>query len=219
MKFQELFPLPVEWLSDIDQSMADTVSKWAEKEVMAKRLEHGEDEAGLLDPALKTLFVDLGLQNLIWPEDAGGCNRIERDTAMTLAVCCEQAARGDTGIAYLLANTFTVLASFGIEPHRNDALLSRFQLSFCNQERPVLASLVLPGYGEDATVPSPALHGLTCQVTAAEKNEELVLSGETIRPTCSGDSRCRRRCRCLGSDHICVLTHFTIEVIGIPFNL
>ncbi len=72
MKEQDLFPFNHAWLSDMDKSLAQTLRSWAETEVMAKRLEHREDHGQLLEPAMRKLFLDIGMQRLLWPESNGG---------------------------------------------------------------------------------------------------------------------------------------------------
>lgn len=72
MRYQELFPIPVEWIEDVDESIAATVAGWAEREVLQGRLEHREDYDDFLLPAIRKLFVDIGCQAMPWPEDTGG---------------------------------------------------------------------------------------------------------------------------------------------------
>ena len=85
MKYQELFPVPNEWLQDSDRSMAETVSDWAEQEVNSKRLEHREDYDAILVPAMKKLLLDIGLQAMILPEEVGGGGMDTPEAAMTVS--------------------------------------------------------------------------------------------------------------------------------------
>lgn len=187
MKFQEVFPLPKEWLQDIDQSLSDTVVRWCEQEVMSRRLEHHESFDALLSPAIKSLFVDIGIQSLLWPEDSGGCECSSPNTSVTLAAILEQVGRGDVGIAFLLASTFAVQSAFGLEPYRNDALLKKSESIFCSVNEPAVAALILPGYGLSDDPKSEAYFGAPYQVSIEPKEDEFILNGRNIRPTCSGD--------------------------------
>ena len=186
MKYQEVFPLPTEWLRDIDVSLARTVARWAEQEVMSKRLEHGEDYDNLLFPAIRKLFVDIGLQNLPWPEESGGCGMSTGDTALTLCAVQEQAGRADMGIAFLYANTFAIQSALGIEPHRDESLLQDLHALFCSGGQVAEGSLILPDYGDGSQDEDPGLFGLQYQVKLTAKGDDWVLNGENARPQCSG---------------------------------
>ena len=68
MDYRDPFAFPHEWLTPVDHSLVDTLRRWADKEILAKRAEHQEDPATLLHPALHSLFDELGLACLLWPE-------------------------------------------------------------------------------------------------------------------------------------------------------
>jgi alkylation response protein AidB-like acyl-CoA dehydrogenase len=182
MDYQELFPVPMEWLQDVDRSMASTVAGWSEAEVMAGRLEHKEDYAALLEPAMRKLLGDIGLQAMLWPEGLGGGGLGTPDAAMTLVAVLEQVGRADTGIGFLLANTFALQSTFAIEPHRDDALLEEMAPSFVG-DGVATGSLVLPYYSGAS---SAEYFGLPYQVSASGDGEGWTLSSKTARPQCSG---------------------------------
>jgi len=186
MRYQELFPVPTEWVQDVDEAMAETVARWAEQEVMAKRLEYREDYEKLLLPAMSKLFLDIGLQAMLWPEEAGGGGLSSPSAAMTVTAMLEQAGRADTGIAFLLANTFALQSTFGIEPHRNEALLGELTPLFSEGREVSVGALVLPAYGNGSGGERPSFSGLDYQVTAWRKDGRWVLKGEQVRPQCSG---------------------------------
>jgi len=184
MKYQEIFPVPCEWVQDIDESMAETVARWAEQEVVSKRLEHTEDYDKLLLPAIRKLFCDIGLQSMLWPEESGGGGLETAEAAMTVAVALEQVGMADTGIGFLFANTFAVQSTFAVKPHRNEELLAELAPVFCGDDVAV-GSLVLPGYGGGVTA-SGEFHGLAYQVSAERQGEGWALYGKSVRPQCSG---------------------------------
>ena len=185
MKYQETFPVPREWVQDIDESMAETVARWAEQEVIEGRLEHAEDFDKLLLPAMRKLFLDIGLQSMLWPEESGGGGLGTPEAAMTVATVLEQVGFADTGIGFLYANSFALQHAFALEPHRNGELLQELAPVFCGDEVAV-GSLVLPGYGNGDLEEGAGFHGLAYQVTAESRNGGWVLSGKTVRPQCSG---------------------------------
>lgn len=182
MDYQEIFPVPVEWLQDVDRSMASTVAGWADAEVMAGRLEHKEDNESLLAPAMRKLLIDIGLQAMLWPDELGGGGLSTPDAAMTLASVLEQVGRADTGIGFLLANTFALQSAFAVEPHRDGALLEGMAPVVCGDEV-VIGSLVLPYYSGES---SAQFFGLPYQASASSDGEGVGLSAKGARPQCSG---------------------------------
>jgi alkylation response protein AidB-like acyl-CoA dehydrogenase len=88
------FPFLHEWMSEMDVSLAENLRRWAENEVMARRLELKEDYQGLLEPAMRKLFQDIGLQRLLWPEEYGGDGHNHPSAAITITAALEQVARG-----------------------------------------------------------------------------------------------------------------------------
>lgn len=188
MKYEEIFMLPVEWVRDVDESVARTVSDWADQEVISGRLEHKEDHDLLLKPAMQKLFVDIGLQSMVWPESDGGAGIETGDAAFTLVGLLEEVGRADTGIAFLFANTFAVHYTFSIIPHRDEELLSQLAPLYCQGDQPAVAALVLPCYGRgnDESSGGAGFHGLPFQVKARKDDDGWVLSGKSVRPQCSG---------------------------------
>ncbi len=186
MKQREIFPIPHEWLTDMDISLSETVSRWARQEVISRRLEFGEDYEKLLLPAMEKLFVDIGLQNLVWPEKLGGCGLDTAGAAMTFTTICEQAGRADTGMGFLLANLFTISAAIGIAPNVNTEMLEKFQELFCDSGKAVFASLILPCLGQEEAEEEPLFNGLNYQVKAKVGKDDIVLNGMGVRPQALG---------------------------------
>jgi alkylation response protein AidB-like acyl-CoA dehydrogenase len=185
MDYQELFPIPVEWLQDVDVSMASTVSDWADGEVIAGRLEHKEDFDALLMPAMRKLFIDIGLQSVLMPEGAGGGGLDSDDGAMTLCAVLEQVGRADTGIGFLLANSYAIQSSIAIGEGRNDDFLKNAATMFCGGD-PLFCALVLPYYGSAGKVTGTDFYGLPYQVEAERDGDGWVLSAAGARPQCAG---------------------------------
>ena len=133
MRYEEVFPLPGDRLIDQEESLAEAVHRWGEVEVVRRRLEHREDYEELLAPAMHRLFVEIGLQKMIWSEESGGGGLESADLATTLVAALEQVGRADVGIAFLLANTLAIQFSFGLKPHRDEALCGRLAEVFCRE--------------------------------------------------------------------------------------
>jgi alkylation response protein AidB-like acyl-CoA dehydrogenase len=187
MRYDDIFAYPKEWLTDADAALAASCARWADKEVMAKRLEHREDHERLLTPATKSLLADIGLQRLVFPEDRGGAGVSDPAMATTMTTALEQIARGDVGIAHLLANTLALQAAIGVGPSRDEARLAALAERFCGAE-PCLVALVLPAYGDGAAHGGPALSGLTCQVKATRRGNDWALSGSARPQSAGGDA-------------------------------
>ena len=185
MSLHERFPYQREWLGDIDRSLAETVTRWAEKEVIAKRLEHGEDFDALLVPAMRSLYVDIGLQSLVFPEEAGGSGLCDPSLAVTAAAVLEQVGVADVGLGILLANSFAVQSAIGIEPFRNNGLMNEIAAHF-DFSQPVIWSLVLPQYGENDDTPTQAFHGLNAPAQIRAVDYGFVLNGKGVRPQVAG---------------------------------
>lgn len=86
---------PAEFVQESDLILAQTAQQWAEKAVIAKRLEYGEDYDQLLKPAMDKLFIELELQKLLGPADCGGLGYNLPETEKTLVAALEQIGRAE----------------------------------------------------------------------------------------------------------------------------
>ncbi|MDP8257467.1 MAG: acyl-CoA dehydrogenase family protein [Candidatus Alcyoniella australis] len=184
MIYQDVFALPLPWLGELDCSLADTVERWAQQELIPKRHELGEDYQLLLRPALEKLFVEIGLQKLIWPEDQGGAGLDGAQSALAVCAVLEQIGRADVGIGLLLSSTLAVQSSCGIAEQHDAELFKRFSPFFCNDQASI-AALILPDYSIDDRA-SGDFHGLPYQLRTRCENDEWILDGEEVRALCSG---------------------------------
>ncbi len=182
MDYQELFPVPTEWLQDMDLQAASTVREWADSEVMAQRLERREEFDTLLMPAMRKLFVDIGLQGMLLPEEYGGGGLDEPSAVMTLTALLEQVARGDVGAGFVLANGCS--AQFALGSADPSALEKAASLA-CGDEV-AFFPLVLPSYAGPGAPGGPSWSGLDYQARAVPGDGSWVLSAEAARPQCSG---------------------------------
>jgi alkylation response protein AidB-like acyl-CoA dehydrogenase len=184
MKYQELFPLPDEWIQESDRSMAETVSSWAEQEVIARRLEHKEDYDALLLPAMRKLMVDIGLQAMIMPEAAGGGGMDAPEAAMAAAAVIEEVGAADTSIGFLFANTLAIEYALAVAPKRSEESLKQAAPLLCGGDV-TICSLVLPAYGTDMA-DRPRYYGLDYPATAKKGKDGWVINGGPARPQCCG---------------------------------
>ena len=149
MSEHDLFPFAREWLSDMDVSLADNLKKWAESELMEKRLELKEDYSGILEPAMRKLFLDIGLQRLLWPEKYGGDGHNSPGAALTMTAALEQVSRGDTSIALLLSGMWALQSCMAMEGKENAEACEAFAGLFGSKDELAVTSLVLPLFRDE----------------------------------------------------------------------
>ncbi|MDP8225000.1 MAG: acyl-CoA dehydrogenase family protein [Candidatus Lernaella stagnicola] len=178
MKLAEVFPLVGRRLSDIDEMTAETVTRWAEQDVIPKRLEHRENRETLLLPAYRSLAVDIGLQTMMWPEESGGSGRNEPEVAVATAAVVEQAARGDVGIAFVLAHALAVQAMLFVGREDDAASSEPWREAFGGGQS-CFVSVALPGLTTHAA--AETLHGLAYPIIATRNGSGWTLSGSDIR--------------------------------------
>ena len=179
------FLIPGGQLSDTDRALVSTAARWAKQEVIDRRLEHGESYQELLVPATRKLFVDIGLQSLIWPEEFGGAGIDSAKSANALAAVLEQVGRADVGICFLFANTFALQVAVCTKEKKGGEQ-DRLAKLFCESEEAVVGSLILPDYGDETSKAEDGWHGLTYQATADAVGDGWLLNGKLVRPQCSG---------------------------------
>jgi alkylation response protein AidB-like acyl-CoA dehydrogenase len=149
MSEHDIFPCMYEWLSDMDVSLAGNLRRWADNEVMAKRLELKEDYEQLLEPAMRKLFLDIGLQRLLWPEKYGGDGHNSPKAAVTIVAALEQVSRGDTSIAMLLSSMWALQSCMAMEGKENAEACEAFAELFGSSGDLAITSLVLPLFRDE----------------------------------------------------------------------
>jgi alkylation response protein AidB-like acyl-CoA dehydrogenase len=179
----ELFPYPKNRLGEADLDLASSLQGLVEKEVIDKRLELKEDYEQLLAPMMKKLLSDIGIQKMFWPEKLGGDEHNQPEAAYTIASALEQIARADTGLAFLAAHSLALQASLALERNLNQELCDSIAPLFCEGDKPVIVSFILPTYAEEE---GPQWRGKYLQVEASSGADGWVLNGKGIRPSCSG---------------------------------
>ncbi|MDD3719138.1 MAG: acyl-CoA/acyl-ACP dehydrogenase [Actinomycetota bacterium] len=149
MSEHEIFPCMYEWLTDMDVSLAGNLRRWADNEVMARRLELKESYEQLLEPAMRQLFLEIGLQRLLWPEKYGGDGHNSPKAAVTMVAALEQVSRGDTSIALLLSSMWALQSCMAMEGKENHEACEAFAELFGSQDTLAITSLVLPLFRDE----------------------------------------------------------------------
>jgi alkylation response protein AidB-like acyl-CoA dehydrogenase len=168
MSEHDIFPCMYEWLTDMDVSLAGNLRRWADNEVMAKRLELKEDYGQLLEPAMKKLFLEIGMQRLLWPEEHGGDGHNSPAAAYSVLAALEQVARGDTGIALLLSGIWALQSCIAMEGHINEEACEALAPIFTSEDTLAVTSLVLPLFRDEPQASAKLLKAGSWSVDAKE---------------------------------------------------
>ena len=135
---------------------------------------------------MEKLFVEIGLQKMVWPEKYGGGGFNTPEVATTIVRVLEEIGRADPGIGYIFASTFCALVPIVMEPHVNEELLEEFAPIFCDTKEAKVCSLILPTLGNLDGRNEDDFYGLTAQATAKIEGDEVAINGYNMRPINSG---------------------------------
>ena len=181
------FLYPKEWVTEDEETIADSIRDWADKEVIPNRQEFDEDyENELIGPAMEKLFVEIGLQKMVWPEKYGGGGFNTPEVATTIVRVLEEIGRADPGIGYIFASTFCALVPIVMEPHVNEDLCAEFAPIFCEAKGSKVCSLILPELGNLDGRSEDDFYKRTVHASVELKDKELVIKGNNLRAINSG---------------------------------
>ncbi|MEM0214432.1 MAG: acyl-CoA dehydrogenase family protein [Archaeoglobaceae archaeon] len=93
--------------SDVAEMLGKSINEWAEKEVIPFRAQI-DDELEIAEKAMKKLFLDIGMQKLVLPEELGGAGVSGEELPAVLLRSFEEIGKADSGIGFVLS---AVLAS------------------------------------------------------------------------------------------------------------
>jgi butyryl-CoA dehydrogenase len=179
------FPYPKEWLDAESEDIAESVRKWADNEVIAKRLQFREDLEHQMG-TLAILAVDIGLHRLIWPEEMGGVGFPLPDASSTLVRAYEEIGRADPGIGYISAANIALAAAVLEEGGIDEEMKKRMAKAFCDSEEVELFSLILPGLGDAEAKTRRIVSGREVQAELRSDGNGWILSAKRARPFNSG---------------------------------
>lgn len=188
MKADTLFFYPKELIDKETQSLALSIRQWADKEVIANRLKFLENYRQLVENSRKKLAMDIGLQQMIWPEDYGGGGFNSYKRSISIVRIIEEISRADPGIGFMYAANLSSYAPMVMEPHIDKDLCAQFAPMFCGKELKTGGSLILPGAGDIDNKDETLFLGRTIQVAATLEDDEWVINGKGLRPLNSGAS-------------------------------
>ena len=179
------FPYPGEWLDTESEEIAKSIAKWADSEVIGKRLEFREDFTHQMR-SLKILAADIGLHRLIWPEEMGGVGFSVPEASSTLARAYEEIGRADPGIGYISAMNMALGATLIADKKVDKDTKKEIGSIFCSMDDVKLFSLILPGLGNVDTDPRKTVSGREVQADMKKDGDVWVLNAKHARPLNSG---------------------------------
>jgi alkylation response protein AidB-like acyl-CoA dehydrogenase len=180
------FIRPKEWVSDFTSDLGKVLRKWGEERYLPLRQQIDEDwaEHKIIEPLMKEVLVDLGINAAFFPAEAGGTDMPEPMTLVN--VVCEELARIDSGFATACICSVWGLVPILFKPHRNMELLMEFGPKFCGDKLYVgCHAMTEPLSGADIENIG-RMHGKTLQTTATLDGDEWVINGHKTWPTNSG---------------------------------
>jgi alkylation response protein AidB-like acyl-CoA dehydrogenase len=180
------FIRPKEWVSDFLSDLGKVLRRWGEERYVPIRQQVDEDwkEHKLIEPLLKEVLHDLGINAAFFPAEAGGTDMPE-PMSMTCVVC-EELARIDSGFATACICSIWGLMPILLPPHRNMELCMEFGPKFCGEELYLgCHAMTEPASGADIENIG-RMKGRTIQTTATLDGDEWVINGHKIWPTNSG---------------------------------
>ena len=177
------FIRPNEWVSDFISEMGKVIRRWGEERYLPIRQQVDEDwyEHKLIEPLMKEVLVDLGLNAAFFPAEVGGTEMPE--PMVLAAVMCEELARIDSGFATACICSIWGMIPILLEPHRNMELLEEFGPKFCGEELYVGSfAMTEPASGADIENYG-RIFGKTIGTTATLDGDEWVINGHKIWPS------------------------------------
>lgn len=180
------FIRPKEWVSSFVTDMGKEIRKWGKERFIPIRREVDEDwrEHKLIEPLLKEVLVDLGINAAFFPFEVGGVD-IPEPMALT-TVICEELARIDAGFATACICSVWGMMPIMLKPHRNMELLEEFGPKFCGEELYMSCHAMTEPAGGADIENIGTVKGKTIQTTATLDGDEWVINGSKLWPSNSG---------------------------------
>jgi len=180
------FIRPREWVSDFVSDLGKVIRRWGEERYLPIRQRVDEDwaEHQVIEPLLKEVLVDLGINAAFFPAEAGGTDMPEPMTLIN--VVCEELARIDSGFATACICSIWGLTPILFKPHRNMELLMEFGPKFCG-DRLFVGCHAMTEAQSGADIENVGrMQGKTVQTTATLDGDGWIVNGHKTWPSNSG---------------------------------
>ncbi|TDA35878.1 MAG: hypothetical protein DSO02_00975, partial [Hadesarchaea archaeon] len=182
------FTKPVEWIPEVAYQFAQMIRDFGERRYRPLRRKIDEDwrEHKLVEPLLKEVLVDLGVNKALWPEEYGGLGLPREVLGTMTAVMSEELGRLDSGFAVSVMVSLWPMVMIAVEPHKNERLIEEFAPKFCGEELYVGCNAMTEPQGGSDIENLGAMKGRTIRTIARLEGDEWVIKGHKIWPTNSG---------------------------------
>ncbi len=185
MGIDELFIVPGRRRDDESKSVASLVRQWADREIIAKRLEFRRDYPALFKEKMRDLALSIGLQRMAVPSDLGGFGWNTPERAPDLLDVLIEAGRADASFGVLLAMNYALFSSApGHGPSDGHSVLKDLSEWFSSNELLIPAVIPAgPGYAGQTT---PLFKTRSILARARSAGGDCILRGDRLRPLAAG---------------------------------
>ena len=190
MRTMDDFSRPLEYLTPLGETVGEIIRAWVEREVIPWRRGFDEDylEHRLIEPPMRKLLGEYGIQRILFPEDLGGWGLGHSDHLCVAAFhMFEEIARADSGMAVAFGVVFWPLVLICCEPHVNRRLCEEFAPMFTGTADAVFSCMAMTEPQGGADIENIELiRGSTIRTTAVLEGDEWVINGHKLWPTNTG---------------------------------
>jgi acyl-CoA dehydrogenase len=182
----DLFLFPKQWMDDESGGVVTLIRQWADKEIISKRMEYRENYSKLFPEKRQKLYLDIGLQRLMFPEKLGGFGWNNPAKAPGLLAILMEIGRADASIGMSAAVQHAILSTIVMEPNLNNDLCDTLA-PLLGDEEVRTPTLILPGAGI-AGKETPLFMGRSILAEAKYGNAGYIITGSGLRPLFAGKS-------------------------------
>lgn len=176
------FLRPTHLITDQAQMTCETIRKFVDQKILPYEDQFDDywdwterEEETIVHDILKKLYVDFGLQTLLFPQELGGLGGASFVDSCAMV---EELARGDLGIcceAFMNVWGLMPIAS----PTPNDVLLKKFAPMFCGDKLAQACSCITEPHG-GGSVEDFKLEGKQIKTRARLEGNEWVINGHKL---------------------------------------
>ena len=176
----DLFLYPKSWVAGEAREFAATARSWADREILADRLEYQQNYGTLFAEKRRKLIREIGFERLVLPEKYGGYGWNKVSSAPGILTVFTEIGRADESISFLAALKLALFAVVSMEPGIDDPLLEKLAPIYFSDELTNVA-LILPGPGLVGEI-TPLFAGRSVPVDLMQGKNGWTLTGKNLRP-------------------------------------
>jgi len=183
------FSRPQQNISPMEKPFRAIIRNLVDKEIMPHRRKYDEDwkEHKYIEPAIKKICVDMGIQRSLFPQEFGGWGLGQSDSMMALAYSiAEEVGRGDSALSLSAICSLWPMCTFLAPPFVNMQLAEELAPMFTSDKLCMGCQAMTEPQGGSDIENMDLLKGKTIQTTARLEGDEWVINGHKLWPTNSG---------------------------------